>query len=103
MFGAQQNAPGSRIARTIGIVRARAKIGLQNLAYNTLFAHGTPSAALQFAVAGIESQHAVGRRIEVVAARDRVHRYGPMISEATERSSSARSIFDFVALGLCDG
>ena len=28
------NAPGGRIVRTIGIVRARAKIGLQNLAYN---------------------------------------------------------------------
>jgi len=34
VFGAQQNAPGGRIVRTIGIVRARAKIGLQNLAYN---------------------------------------------------------------------
>ena len=27
-------APGGRIVRTIGMVRARAKIGLQNLAYN---------------------------------------------------------------------
>jgi len=34
VFGAQQSAPGGRIVRTIGIVRARAKIGLQNLAYN---------------------------------------------------------------------
>ena len=34
VFGAQQNAPGGRIVRTIGIVRARAKIGLQNFAYN---------------------------------------------------------------------
>ena len=34
VFGAQQNAPGGRIVRTIGTVRARAKIGLQNLAYN---------------------------------------------------------------------
>ena len=34
VFGAQQTAPGARIVRTIGIVRARAKIGLQNLAYN---------------------------------------------------------------------
>ena len=34
VFGAQQNAPGGRIVRTIGIVRARAKIGLQNLTYN---------------------------------------------------------------------
>ncbi|MGA8422206.1 MAG: transposase, partial [Pseudolabrys sp.] len=32
VFGAQQNAPGGRIVRTIGIVRARAKVGLQNLA-----------------------------------------------------------------------
>jgi transposase, IS5 family len=34
VFGAQQSAMGGRIVRTIGIVRARAKIGLQNLAYN---------------------------------------------------------------------
>ena len=34
VFGAQQISPGGRIVRTIGIVRARAKIGLQNLAYN---------------------------------------------------------------------
>jgi hypothetical protein len=34
LFGAQQNSPGGRIVRTIGIARARAKIGLQNLAYN---------------------------------------------------------------------
>jgi hypothetical protein len=33
VFGARQNAPGGRIVRTIGIVRARAKIGLQHLAY----------------------------------------------------------------------
>src|SRR6266508_4024075 len=34
VFGAQESSPGGRIVRTIGIVRARAKIGLQNLAYN---------------------------------------------------------------------
>ena len=34
VFGAQENAPGGRIIRTIGEMRARAKIGLQNLAYN---------------------------------------------------------------------
>jgi transposase, IS5 family len=34
VFGAQQTTPGGRVVRTIGIVRARAKIGLQNLAYN---------------------------------------------------------------------
>src|SRR5437016_7738286 len=34
VFGAQQTSPGGRIGRTIGIVWARAKIGLQNLAYN---------------------------------------------------------------------
>jgi IS5 family transposase len=34
VFGAQQNSAGGRIVRAIGIVRARAKIGLQNLAYN---------------------------------------------------------------------
>ena len=34
VFGSQQNAVGGRIVRTIGIVRARAKIGLQNFAYN---------------------------------------------------------------------
>ena len=40
VFGAQQSAPGGRIVRTIGMVRARAKIGLQNLAYN--IRHGSP-------------------------------------------------------------
>ena len=34
VFGAQQSSAGGRIVRTIGIVRARAKIGLQNFAYN---------------------------------------------------------------------
>ncbi len=34
IFGAQENAPGGRIVRTIGFERAAAKIGLQNLVYN---------------------------------------------------------------------
>lgn len=34
VFGTQQSSPGGRIVRTIGIIRARAKIGLQNLVYN---------------------------------------------------------------------
>ena len=34
VFAAQQAALGGRIVRTIDIVRARAKIGLQNLACN---------------------------------------------------------------------
>ena len=34
VFGAQQSSMGGRIVRTIGIMRARAKIGLQNLGYN---------------------------------------------------------------------
>lgn len=34
VFGAQENAPGGRLVRTIGMVRAKVKIGLQNLAYN---------------------------------------------------------------------
>jgi IS5 family transposase len=34
VFGAQQTSPGGRTVRTIGIIRAKAKIGLQNLAYN---------------------------------------------------------------------
>jgi IS5 family transposase len=34
VFGAQETAPGGRIVRTIGLVRAKAKIGLANLAYN---------------------------------------------------------------------
>ena len=38
VFGAQENALGGRFVRTIGIVRARAKIALANLAYN----HPTP-------------------------------------------------------------
>ena len=34
VFGAQENAPGGQLVRTIGIVRAKIKIALQNLAYN---------------------------------------------------------------------
>jgi IS5 family transposase len=34
VFGAQQSSAGGRMVRTIGIMRARAKIGLQNLVYN---------------------------------------------------------------------
>ena len=34
VFGAQEDAPGGRLVRTIGIVRAKIKIGLQNLVYN---------------------------------------------------------------------
>jgi hypothetical protein len=34
VFGAQKTSPGGRVVRTIGILRARAKIGLQDLAYN---------------------------------------------------------------------
>lgn len=34
VFGAQHNAPGGRLVRTIGMVRAKVKSGLQNLAYN---------------------------------------------------------------------
>ena len=34
VFGAQETASGGRLVRTIGIVRARAKIGLQNFVYN---------------------------------------------------------------------
>jgi hypothetical protein len=34
VFGAQQNLPGGRIVRMIGIARAKAKIGLQDLAHN---------------------------------------------------------------------
>ena len=33
VFGAQETAPGGRLVRTIGIVRARAKVGLQNFVY----------------------------------------------------------------------
>jgi transposase, IS5 family len=33
-FGAQETAPGGRLVRVIGLVRAKAKFGLQNLAYN---------------------------------------------------------------------
>jgi IS5 family transposase len=34
VFGAQQTSLGGRLVRTIGIARAQAKIGLQNLVYN---------------------------------------------------------------------
>jgi transposase, IS5 family len=34
VFAAQENTPGGRLVRTIGIVRAKVKIGLANLVYN---------------------------------------------------------------------
>lgn len=34
VFGAQTNDMGSTLLRTIGLVRAKAKIGMKNLAYN---------------------------------------------------------------------
>ena len=34
IFGAQETALGGRLVRTIGIVRAKAKIALQNFCYN---------------------------------------------------------------------
>ena len=34
VFAAQENTPGGRLVRTIGLVRAKAKIGLANLVYN---------------------------------------------------------------------
>ncbi len=34
VFGAQETSAGNRLVWTIGIVRARTKIGLQNLVYN---------------------------------------------------------------------
>ena len=34
VFGDQKNAMGAEIVRTIGIVRARCKIGMANLVYN---------------------------------------------------------------------
>ncbi len=34
VFGSQHTSMGGKLVRTIGIVRAAAKIGMQNLAYN---------------------------------------------------------------------
>ena len=34
VFGAQTNDMGGTLVRTIGIARARAKIGMKNIAYN---------------------------------------------------------------------
>lgn len=34
IFGAQANDMGGTLVRTIGMVRAKAKIGMKNLAYN---------------------------------------------------------------------
>jgi len=34
IFGAQTNDMGGTLVRTIGLVRAKAKIGMKNLAYN---------------------------------------------------------------------
>ncbi len=36
IFGAQTNDVGGTLVRTIGLARAKAKIGMKNLAYNTL-------------------------------------------------------------------
>jgi IS5 family transposase len=43
VFGHQANAMGGKLVRTIGLVRARAKIGMQNLTYNMsrfVYLHG---------------------------------------------------------------
>ena len=34
VFGDQQTGMGGKLVRTIGVTRARMKIGMQNLAYN---------------------------------------------------------------------
>ncbi|CAM5617325.1 hypothetical protein ATER59S_05810 [Aquamicrobium terrae] len=34
VFGAQTNDMGGTLVRTIGVIRAKAKIGMKNLAYN---------------------------------------------------------------------
>ena len=34
VFGAQANDMGGTVVRTIGMVRAKARIGMKNLAYN---------------------------------------------------------------------
>ena len=34
VFGAQTNDMGGTLVRTIGLIRAKAKIGMKNLAYN---------------------------------------------------------------------
>jgi IS5 family transposase len=34
VFGDQKNGMGAKLVRTIGIVRARCKIGMTNLVYN---------------------------------------------------------------------
>jgi IS5 family transposase len=51
VFGAQKNDQNMRIIRTIGLARARAKIGLSNLVYNMkrfayLVTHSPPNLAL---------------------------------------------------------
>jgi hypothetical protein len=40
VFGHQQSAMGGKIVRTIGIARARFKIGMMNLGYNAHATHG---------------------------------------------------------------
>jgi hypothetical protein len=45
VFGAQENAPGGRLVRTIGIVRAKIKIGLQNVVYRESAAVAEPTRA----------------------------------------------------------
>src|SRR4029077_7086300 len=65
VFGAQENAPCGRLVRTIGIVRAKVKIGLQYLAYNIrrlVFLERTAAACPEQSVypAGSPSRRAKG-------------------------------------------
>jgi hypothetical protein len=45
VFAAQANDVGGTLVRSIGLIRARAKIGVKTLAYNMRLQHAPPCAA----------------------------------------------------------
>jgi hypothetical protein len=72
VFNAQETAPGGRLMRTIGIVRAHVKIGLENFVYN-------PTLERMAAACQPESTSATetSRRVVAFVARRAVQRQNP--------------------------
>jgi hypothetical protein len=70
VFGSQQSAPGGRIVRTIGMARARAKIGLQNLATFAAWSHwnGSPRHEGGGVVGSVPTEAGGGKREAVTTA-----------------------------------
>ena len=58
VFGDQKNGMGAELVRTIGIVRARCKIGMMNLVYNMRFSSASKGWPPR---PGEPARHALGR------------------------------------------